>query len=186
MRGMERLSLIKAAGLVGFVDCSPGSGPAAPSYLGVERTIDNIRQSWSTPGAAPQPNRAGWDVLFDALLGDLKAYAKAESENDRLESLDRIYQISNVLGTVPWSPAATLREEIRQWLRPRLRVASADEATERHGHGPARHQRSKCSGQPVRGGSTLRRKSWEVLCATTTRLIPSPDARPLCTAFTSR
>ena len=123
--GWRGFRLSKPAGLVGLMSAILGAAPAPPSYLGVERTIDNIRQSWSSPGAAPQPNRAGWDLLFDALLGDLKAYAKAESESDRLESLDRIYQISNVLGTVAWSPAATLREEIRQWLRPRLRVASA-------------------------------------------------------------
>ena len=85
MRGMERLQLIKLAGLVGLVCTILGAAPAPPSYLGVERTIDNIRQSWSSPGAPPQPNRAGWDVLFDALLGDLKAYAKAESETDRVE-----------------------------------------------------------------------------------------------------
>jgi hypothetical protein len=125
MRGMERLQFIKPAGFVGLICVLIGAAPAPPSYLGVERTIDNIRQSWSSPGAAPQPNRAGWDVLFDALLDDLKAYGKADSESSRLESLDRIYQISNVLGTVPWTPAATLREEIRQWLRPRLRLASA-------------------------------------------------------------
>ena len=125
MRGMERLPFLNLAATAGLVCTLLGAAPAPTSYLGVERTIDSIRQSWSKPGAPPQPNRAGWDVLFDVLLGDLKTYAKAESEADRANALDRVYQISNVLGAVPWSPAANLREEIREWLRPRVRLASA-------------------------------------------------------------
>jgi hypothetical protein len=123
MRRMERL--IKLAGFVGLVCAILGAAPAPASYLGVERTIEAIRQSWSSPGAMPQPNRAGWDVLFDALQSDLNAYAKAESEAGRLEALNSVYQISNALGTVWWSQAASLRNEIRQWLRPRIRLAWA-------------------------------------------------------------
>ena len=48
-----------------------------------------------------------------------------ETETDRLAALDPIYQVSEVLGTVPWKPAADLREETREWLRPRLRLAWA-------------------------------------------------------------
>jgi hypothetical protein len=114
---------------MGFVLCCAASGagaaPAPSSYLGVERTIESIRQSWSSPGAPAQPNRPGWDALFDALLGDLKTYSKSESDTDRDQALDRIYQVSNELAAVPWTPAATLREEIRQWLQPRLRVTWA-------------------------------------------------------------
>ena len=108
-------------GLVLFCAAS-GAAPAPSSYLGIERTIESIRQSWSSPGAPAQPNRPGWDALFDALLGDLKTYAKTESETDRQQALERIYQVSNELSAVAWTPAATLRDEIRQWLRPRLRV----------------------------------------------------------------
>jgi len=111
--------------LVGLACAVIGAAPAPPSYLGIERTIETIRRSWSSPGAQPQPNKAGWDALFDALLADLKTYAKAQSDADRLQTLNHVYEISNVLGTVPWTPAAILREEMRQWLRPRLRLASA-------------------------------------------------------------
>ena len=101
------------------------AAPVTPSYQGIERTIQSIHQSWDKPGASAQPNRAGWDSLFDALLADLRAYAKAESDADRLAALDPIYQISESLATVAWKPAAELREEISEWLRPRLRLAAA-------------------------------------------------------------
>ncbi len=125
MRRMERLQSMRLAGFVGLVCAILGAVPAPTSYLGVERTIEDIRKTWTGPGASPQPNRAGWDELFDALQGDLKTYAKAESETSRLEALNRVYQISNGLGTVSWPPAARLRDEIRQWLRPRVRLAWA-------------------------------------------------------------
>jgi hypothetical protein len=101
------------------------AAPTTPSYQGVERTIQAIRKSWDSPGAPAQPNRAGWDALFDALLADLRAYGNAESETDRLAALDPIYQISETLGTIAWQPAANLRQELREWLRPRLRLAWA-------------------------------------------------------------
>ena len=125
MRWMERLQPTRLAGFIGLVCTILGAAPAAPSYVGVEQTIEGIRKSWASPGAPPQPNQAGWDVLFDALQSDLKAYAKADSESSRLEALSRIYQISNGLATVAWAPAAGLRDEIRQWLRPRVRLAWA-------------------------------------------------------------
>jgi hypothetical protein len=108
-----------------LVIAARAAAPVTPSYQGVERTIQTIRKSWETPGAAPQPNRPGWDALFDALLGDLRAYGNAQSETDRLAALDPIYQISEALGTAAWRPAADLREETREWLRPRLRLAWA-------------------------------------------------------------
>jgi hypothetical protein len=125
MRRMERLHSTSLAGFVGLVCTILGATPAPPSYLGVERSIEAIRKTWTGVGARPQPNQAGWDALFDALEGDLKAYSKADSETSRLEALNRVYQISNGLSMVSWAPAASLRGEIRQWLRPRVRLAWA-------------------------------------------------------------
>ena len=73
------------------------SAPAAPTYVGVERTIESIRQAWAKPGARPEPNADGWNALFDALLDDLRAYGQAQNEADRLTALDRVYQISEAL-----------------------------------------------------------------------------------------
>jgi hypothetical protein len=101
------------------------AAPATPSYLRVEQTIDGIRQAWSRPDAAPQPNRPGWDAFFDAVLEDLRTYTKAENETDRLLALDRLYQLSSSLAGVAWEPATRLRDEMRQWLRPRVRLAWA-------------------------------------------------------------
>ncbi|MGP0067943.1 MAG: hypothetical protein ACLQGP_30660, partial [Isosphaeraceae bacterium] len=101
------------------------AAPAAPTYVGVERTIESIRQAWAAPGAKVNPNQDGWNALFDALLQDLHAYAKAGDDTERLTALNQVYQISQALGTVTWQPAANLREELRQWLRPRVRLAWA-------------------------------------------------------------
>src|SRR5262245_30076176 len=100
--------------------------PAAPGYHPIERNIERIQQSWQQPGARPQPNAPGWNALFDALRRDLQAYASATNEDDRLRALDRIYRISTALQSVNWGPAAELREQIRAWLRPRVRLAWAE------------------------------------------------------------
>ena len=68
MRRMVRLiTAILAVGL-GSVSGVFGAAPVAPSYLGVEQTIETIRRAWSSPGAPAQPNAPGWNALFDALL----------------------------------------------------------------------------------------------------------------------
>ncbi len=125
MRRIVRLITAVLAVAIGSVGGVLWAAPASPSYLGVERTIDEIRRSWSSPGAPAQPNAPGWNALFDALLADLGSYSKAESEGERLEALNRVYQISTGLSAVTWAPAANLRQEIRQWLRPRVRLAWA-------------------------------------------------------------
>jgi hypothetical protein len=125
MRPMvKRITAILAVGL-GLVSGIFGAAPVVPSYLGVERTIDGIRRSWSSPGAPAQPNAPGWNALFDALLAQLGSYSHAESDSERLEAMNRIDQISAALSTVPWAPAANLHQEIQQWLQPRVRLAGA-------------------------------------------------------------
>jgi hypothetical protein len=125
MRRMVRLLVATGAVASNLALAASAAAPVTPSYQGVEQKIQAIRQAWASPGASAQPNRAGWDALFDALLADLRDYGKAESANDRLAALDPIYQISEALGTVAWRPAAEVREEVREWLRPRLRLAWA-------------------------------------------------------------
>jgi hypothetical protein len=125
MRGMVSLLVAGLALGSGLAGMAWAAAPAAPSYQGVERTIQTIRQDWSRPGAAAQPNRPGWDTLFDSLLADLKSYSQADSDDDRLAALEHVYLISQALGTVSWQPVVNLREELRQWLRPRVRLAWA-------------------------------------------------------------
>jgi hypothetical protein len=125
MRLVQRLVIAELALIGGLLGTVQAASPAPPSYFEVQRSIDTIRQSWSAPGARPQPNSAGWNVLFDALLNDFSAYGKATTEADRLSTLAHIQQISSELAVIPWSPAIALREEIRQWIRPRLHVAEA-------------------------------------------------------------
>lgn len=117
------LRRIVVAGLA--ITCSLGAAPATPSYHVVERTVQKIRGDWAKPGAPAQPNAAGWNALFDATLQNLQAYGSASSENERLVTLNRLYQISNGLAAVSWPPAGELRESLREWLRPRVRLAWA-------------------------------------------------------------
>ncbi|MGZ3394840.1 MAG: hypothetical protein ACXWPK_12450 [Isosphaeraceae bacterium] len=111
---------------VGSSNSAQAAAPAPTSYNGVEKTISSIRDSWSRPGAVADPNAPGWNVFFDALLNDLRAYSQADNPTDRLTALNRIYQMSVALAAVPWAPAIQLREELRQWMRPRVRLAWAE------------------------------------------------------------
>src|SRR5262249_56640273 len=72
-----------------------------------------------------EPNAEGWSSRFNTLLEQLQAYAGAEDEAGRLTALNRVYEIQAALETVAWPPAATLRAEVREWLRPRARLAWA-------------------------------------------------------------
>ena len=125
MRRKMRLTIATVVVGMELVSAVSAAAPATPSYQGVEHTIESIRQAWSQPGARPQPNRPGWDALFDSVTNDLQSYTKAESETERLAALDHLYQISGAMGAVAWPPAATLRDELREWLRPRVRLAWA-------------------------------------------------------------
>jgi hypothetical protein len=101
------------------------AAPAPPTYIGVERTIDSIRQAWLRPKARPEPDADGWNSRFNTLLEQLQAYAGAEDEAGRLRALNRVSEIQAALETVAWPSAATLRAEVREWLRPRARLAWA-------------------------------------------------------------
>ena len=101
------------------------AAPAPPTYFAIERTIESLRKTWSSPGGQPSSLGAGWSTLFDSLVADLKSYATAQNDTARLGALSRLQQISATLATAQWPPAANLDQELRQWLEPRLRLASA-------------------------------------------------------------
>ncbi|ODT97963.1 MAG: hypothetical protein ABS79_06680 [Planctomycetes bacterium SCN 63-9] len=84
-----------------------------------------MRNSLAQPDATAEPNASGWNQFFDALLQDLAAYAKAGNEGERLVALNRIYEMSQALGTSGWEPAWKIRESLREWMRPRVRLAWA-------------------------------------------------------------
>lgn len=122
MRSLRQWRVIFAAGSLGL---GLGAAPVAPSYIQVQQTIDRTRNDWSRQGAAPQPNAPGWNAFFDALTGELQTYSKAAEENARLASLNRLYRMSLALRGINWPVAAEVREELRAWLRPRVRLAWA-------------------------------------------------------------
>ncbi len=127
MRSVKWLLVMGMAGCLGWSgrEAIGQAAPAPPTYVGVERTIETIRRAWSAPGARPEPNADGWNALFHTLLENLRGYAQAADDTERLTALNNVYEISAALGAVAWPPAATLREEVREWLRPRVRLAWA-------------------------------------------------------------
>ncbi len=104
---------------------SLGAAPATPTYVAVEAAIARVQETWSKPGATTDPNAPGWNALFDAIRKDLASYSAARLEDDRLRSLGHLYQISVALDSVSWAPAAEIRAELRNWLRPRVTLAWA-------------------------------------------------------------
>ncbi len=122
---MRRLVVWTGIFALGGLGTCLGAAPAAPSYVGVERTIDGIRNDLARPGTS-QPNAPGWNAFFEALRNEFRTYATATSDNDRLVSLNRLYQMSVALRSVAWPPALRVREELRNWLRPRVRLAWAE------------------------------------------------------------
>jgi hypothetical protein len=102
-----------------------GAAPVTPSYLGVEATIERIREDWRKAQAAPRVNTAAWEEYFNAVSRQLSVYAAAQSEDDRLRALDRLYRMAGALTTTPGSPANELRAALEDWLRPRVSLAWA-------------------------------------------------------------
>jgi hypothetical protein len=121
MRLIDRGKLALAGLLV--VACL-GAAPAAPSYHAVEQSIGQIRRDWARQKAPGDPNAPAWNTVFDAILADLSAYSRAGTDADRLAILTRLNRRSDALA-VAWPPATELREGLSDWLRPRLRVATA-------------------------------------------------------------
>jgi hypothetical protein len=101
------------------------AAPAAPSYVGIQRTVQTIRQEWTKPGAAAVPNMEQWNAQLDALMQNLQAYAKANQDSDRQTALNQVAQIAATLSAVPSGSAAHLQGQLQQWLQPRLRLAQA-------------------------------------------------------------
>ncbi len=128
---MQRLIVVRiAAGTL----IALGVGSSTSTQAAARRrraTLKWRRQSqrFATRGHDParrDPNAPGWNVFFDALLNDLRTYSTADNPADRLAALNRVYQMSVALSSVPWAPAIQIREELRQWLRPRVRLAWAE------------------------------------------------------------
>ncbi len=122
---MRRFGWLKVAMCSGALAMALGAAPAPPSYQAVDASIARIRANWAKPGAS-QRNSDGWNALFDALDGQLKAYVAATTSNDRLTSLERIEAISTALAKVSWVPAQEVRSALQIWLEPRVRLARAE------------------------------------------------------------
>ncbi len=109
-----------------FGDQGVQAAPAPSNYSNIEKSIATIRAGWARPGAPQDPNAPGWNVFFTAILDDLQSYSRAATPAERLIPLNRLYQMSAAMAAAPWQPAQTVREELREWLRPRVRLAWAE------------------------------------------------------------
>lgn len=101
---------------------SIGAGPASPSYIAIEQAIAAMRANLE---ARPQANGPGWETFASAMERDLKDYASAPSENDRLKALGKLHAYFGSLRQVTWAPAARVRQELQTWLKPRVALAWA-------------------------------------------------------------
>ena len=81
---------------------------------------------WSQAGAPRIPTRRAGTRSSTRSCRDLREYSPGAEPTARLTPLNRLYQMSPALATVPWPPADQVREELRQWLRPRVRLAWAE------------------------------------------------------------
>lgn len=105
---------------------SLSAAPAPSTYANVERAIQDVTDAWSRPDGPQDPNAPGWGLFFDAIRAQLRAYTDAQTPEDRLPPLNQLYRMSAALEVVAWQPAQTIREELRSWLRPRVRLAWAE------------------------------------------------------------
>jgi hypothetical protein len=101
-----------------------GAAPAAPSYVGVERAIERVRQG-GKESASGRPQAESWNTFGDAARRELRAYATAGDEGARLRALGRLHRMAADLEGVTWAPAGELRAALRAWLEPRVRLAWA-------------------------------------------------------------
>ncbi len=117
------VAFVIGMGIVGTSRAQTASAPAAPSFSSITRAIDAIRKGWVTnaPEAA-----AGWNAYLDEVRRELDAYAAANSSNERLGPLNRVWRLSTGLEGLTWAPANDLREAMRSWLSPRVRLAWAE------------------------------------------------------------
>ncbi|MCA1684711.1 MAG: hypothetical protein LC745_01745, partial [Planctomycetia bacterium] len=123
---MRRFRVFKLAVIGVTLGAALGAAPAAPSYQAVEATVARVRANWAPLGGPADPNAPGWNALFDALLRDLRRYASAPDDAERLSALGRIHQESLALRSVSWPPAWEVHESLRTWLEPRVRLAWAE------------------------------------------------------------
>ncbi len=105
---------------------SLGAAPAAPSFVGVEKAIAKIQSSWKDVSPDQNPNATAWNAYFDGLREQLRTYATATSAEQRVDALRVLHEKSKALGSMGWSPATELHEELRAWLRPRVTLAWAE------------------------------------------------------------
>lgn len=101
---------------------SMGSGPASPSYSGIEQAITAMRANLE---ARPQANGPGWESFVASMERDLKEYAEAADETARLKALGKLHAYFNSIRQVTWAPAVRVRRELQAWMKPRVALAWA-------------------------------------------------------------
>ena len=109
------------------VNSRGGRGSPRHAELSGSRPVDSSDQKvvgWPGGGCCSPIGPAGMRFVMRC-SNDLRNYEKAASDTDRSAALEHIDQIAASLATTAWQPAANLREEIRQWLGPRQRLAWA-------------------------------------------------------------
>ena len=137
MRLIQRLRIARLACLAGL--CRRWRREPRPRRRAIRsatNSIETIRQSWSVPGARPQPNAAGWDALFDALLNDLKRLRQSDIRSRSTGSARAIQQISSELAAFHGRPPRHCVKRSGSGFAP-VSSGRGDSASSRHGRGHA-------------------------------------------------
>ncbi|HEV3168316.1 MAG TPA: hypothetical protein VGZ22_30205 [Isosphaeraceae bacterium] len=103
-----------------------GAAPTATSYQPIDQAIEKTEKGLEKPGGGASPHAPGWNAFLGEVRSTLRDYATAQTENDRLRALSRLYTMSVAVRGISWQPVVEVREELRTWLRPRVRLAWAE------------------------------------------------------------
>lgn len=103
----------------------PNAAKAAPSYLGVEKAIAELKAGWKSPETTPE-QAPGWNTFFDALQRGLAAYGAAPNTDARLTALNQVYQLNLAMAGAGWDQTAKVQAAVTAWLEPRTRLAWAE------------------------------------------------------------
>lgn len=123
---MHRTRTLRHSLLVGLVATSLGAAPAAPSYYAILKKLDAIQGGWKELTPDQHPTMTSWSRLFDAIRAELQRYRTSADAEQRVQALNKLHQMSQSLDSTRWAPAASVREELRSWLKPRVGLAWAE------------------------------------------------------------
>ena len=148
MRGMVRLLVATVAVGSGLVRTGRGRRPQRRAIRGSSGRFKRSARLGRSPGGGRSPTGRVGMPSSTPCSTTCERITRPTATTDRVAALDTFTR-SRGLGTVSWQPAANLREELRQWLRPRVRLAWARRRLSETVQALPADERSQRPGQPA-------------------------------------